>query len=267
MSYTLHGPWPGEGPAPRLGPFGRVAVLADVHGNVPALTAVLAEPDVQAADLVVFCGDLTWGAEPDRTVEAVRALGPRALCVRGNADRAVVELARRGRDPSGARDTWMLSRHSPASVEFVAAFPFNAVVDVAGLGAVRFCHGSCRSDTEVLTPGTPDARLTEVFAAMDEHVLASGHTHLQFDRTVDGNRNVNAGSVGLPYHLGEPGTAYWALFGPEVGLRQTRYDLEAAVAAATGIGDPREEVIVGLLTRPPTPDEVIAHAEGLVFTD
>lgn len=267
MSYTMHGPWPDEGPTPRLGPFGRVAVLADVHGNVPALEAVLAEPDVRTADLVVFCGDLTWGAEPDRTVAAVQALGARALCVRGNADRAVVELARHGREPSGPRDTWMLGRHSPASVAFVASFPFNAVVDVEGLGAVRFCHGSCRSDTEVLTPGTPGERLAEVFAAMDERVLVSGHTHLQFDRTVDGHRNVNAGSVGLPYHLGEPGTAYWALFGPDVSLRQNRYDLDAALAAATGIDDPREDVIVGLMTKPPTPDEVVAHAEGRVFSD
>jgi predicted phosphodiesterase len=52
---------------PRLGPARRLAVLSDVHANVPALLAVLAEPDVRAADLVVFCGDLTWGPEPARS--------------------------------------------------------------------------------------------------------------------------------------------------------------------------------------------------------
>lgn len=109
---TMYGPRPGEGPAPRVGPVGRVAVLSDVHANVPALTAVLAEVERVGADLVVFCGDLTWGPEPDRTVELVTALGDRARFVRGNGERAVVDMARGERVAERERERWMVARHS-----------------------------------------------------------------------------------------------------------------------------------------------------------
>ncbi|MGH3679318.1 MAG: metallophosphoesterase family protein [Natronosporangium sp.] len=267
MTTTMYGPRPGEGPAPRVGPVDRVAVLSDVHANVPALTAVLAEVERAGADLVVFCGDLTWGAEPDRTVELVTALGDRARFVRGNGERAVVDMARGERVPERERDRWMVTRHSPGSLDFVASFPFSLVVDVTGLGPVRFCHGSPRSDTEVVTPGTPAERITALTAGIDEPTLVTGHTHLQFDRTVAGRRSINPGSVGLPYHEGEPGTAYWALLGPDVQLRQTRYDVAAATAVGVRVGDPAADRITELITSPPTPTEVIDQVEPLVFSD
>ncbi|GAA2602745.1 metallophosphoesterase family protein [Dactylosporangium fulvum] len=263
----LHGPAAGEGPAPRFGPVDRVAVLSDVHANVPALTAVLDEPDVRSADLVVFCGDLTWGPEPQRTVEIVQRLGERAVFVRGNADRAVVELARGGREAETPREAWMPGQHSAGAVDWVAGFRFTVIVDVVGLGAVRFCHGSPRGDTEILTPGTPADRLAEVRACFAEPTLVSGHSHVQFDRTVDGLRNVNPGSVGLPYHDGEPGTAYWALLGPDVELRRTAFEVAAAIERCRSVGDPAAERIAGLLTAPPTVAELTAHAEALRFSD
>jgi diadenosine tetraphosphatase ApaH/serine/threonine PP2A family protein phosphatase len=131
---------------------------------------------------------------------------------------------------------------------------------------VRFCHGSPRSDTEVVTLATSDERFVQLRAGADEPVLVTGHTHLQFDRQVAGRRSVNPGSVGLPYHDGEPGTAYWALLGPDVTLRQTRYDVTAALAADTGSGDPAAEKIASLLLSPPSPGEVMAEAERLVFS-
>ena len=161
----------------------------------------------------------------------------------------------------------MPARHSRASLGFVAAIPFSIVIEITGLGPVRFCHGSPRSDTEVVTPATPGERFAELCAGVDEQVLVTGHTHLQFDRRVAGRRSVNPGSVGLPYHEGEPGTAYWALLGPDVTLRQTRYDVTAAVAAAAGSGDPAAEKIEGLLLSPPSPGQITAEAEQLVFSD
>ncbi len=256
-----------QGPTWHRGPVDRVAVLSDVHGNVPALAAVLAEPDVVGADLLVFCGDLTWGCEPTATVELVRALGTRAVFVRGNAERAVLELAGGTRVAEGPRDEWMVAQHSNEDLAFIAAFPFAVVVDIRGLGPVRFCHGSPRSDIELVTPGTPEERFTELCAGVDERVIVSGHTHLQFDRTVAGRRSVNPGSVGLPYHEGRPGTAYWALFGPTVQLRQTRYDIGAALARGPAVGDPRAETISRMLLDPPTPAEIIADAESRVFSD
>lgn len=257
----------GAGPLLRVdGTVGTLAVLSDVHANVPALEAVLAEPDVRAADLVVFCGDLTWGPEPARTVDLVRALGSRAVFVRGNADRAVLELAA-GRPAASPREAWMLTRHPADAVAFLAGFHAGVVVEVAGLGPVRCCHGSPRADTELVTPATPAARMAALSAGVPERILVGGHTHLQFDRTVDGLRSVNPGSVGLPYHDGAPGTAYWALLGPDVSLRRSRYDLTRALAAPAAAGDPKAGTIVDLLTNPPSVAELTARAERLECSD
>jgi putative phosphoesterase len=267
MPVELHGPAPWEGPARRHGPVDRVAVLSDVHANVPALRAVLAEPDVAAADLVVFNGDLTWGADPNETVRLVRSLGTRALCVRGNGERFVRDIATGVRVADGPREQWVPARHDATALAFVGSFPFSVVVEVRGLGAVRFCHGSPRSDNEVVTPGTPEARFEEFSADLAEDVLVTGHTHLQFDRRVADRRSVNPGSVGLPFHLGEPGTAYWALLGPDVSLRKTSYEVRDTLAAIEAAEDPGRDRIVEMLVHPPTPAEIIEHAESLVIAD
>lgn len=264
---VLHGRRPDEGPAPHLGPHQTVAVLSDVHANVPALTAVLAEPEVAAAERIVFLGDLTWGPEPHETIALVGALRERAIFVRGNADRAVIDYARTGRAPERPRDTWMPGRHTAADLDFVAAFHFTVVVDVEGLGPVRFCHGSPRSDTETITPATAEERFVTLMAGVPEATLVSGHTHLQFDRPVGEWRSVNPGSVGLPFHDGEPGVAMWALLGPDVHLRRTSYDLAEAVERAYAAGDPSADKMRELLTTPPSVAEIIAHAEGRVFSD
>jgi predicted phosphodiesterase len=258
----LFGPAPGDGPTRRYGPVRQVAVLSDVHANVPALEAVLAEAD---ADLYVFCGDLTWGPEPARTVELVRALGDRAVCLRGNGERAVRQMSAGDRATETDRDVWMIDHHRGAPVEFIGTFAFDAVVDVEGLGAVRFCHGSPRSDHEVVTPATPADRFAALTARVEERVLVTGHTHIQFDRRVGDRRSVNPGSVGLPYHLGAPGTAYWAMLGPDVSLRQTTYRLADTLARLGG--DPGAEKIAGLLADPYTPERITAEAEALVFAD
>lgn len=262
-----YGPRPGEPEPVPVGPVARVAVLSDVHGNVPALEAVLAEIAACGPDLVVSCGDLTWGPEPDRTVELVRSLGGQVVFVRGNSERAVVDLAAGTRSPQRERDRWMVARHSPASVAFVAGFPFSAVIEVAGLGPVRFCHGSPRSDTELVTSGTPASRFAALAAGVGERVLVTGHTHLQFDRRVAGRRSINPGSVGLPYHDGGPGTAYWALLGPDVQLRSTRYDVTEAQRRCREVGDPAADTMIELLAAPPSVAEVTTHAEQAVFSD
>ncbi|MBW8487272.1 metallophosphoesterase family protein [Actinomadura parmotrematis] len=261
----LFGPAPWEGEPAVHGPVGRVAVLADVHANVPAFEAVLAEPDVRSADLVVLCGDLTWGPEPERAHELIAGLGGRALCVRGNADRCVTEIRAGGRPVATAREGWLPGLHSPRAAAFLESLPFSVVVDVAGLGPVRFCHGSPRSDHEAVTPGTPAERFAEL--AGSARVLVTGHTHLQFDRRVAGRRSVGPGSVGLPFHDGEPGTAHWALLGPDVELRASRYDVAEAIDRARASGDPAAERIAAMLLEPPEPAGIVEYAEARVFVD
>jgi putative phosphoesterase len=261
------GPLPDEGPTRRYGPVGRVAVLSDVHANVPALEAVLAHAEEQRADLVVFCGDLTWGPQPARTIELVRTLGDRAVFLRGNAERAVVAMAAGTRSPETSRDRWMVAQHDDEAVRFLASFAFSAIVEVDGLGPVRLCHGSPRSDHEVITPATPAERFGALMAGIDEEVLVTGHTHMQFDRMISRWRSINPGSVGLPFHTGDPGSAYWALLGTTVSLQRTPYPVADAVARLGTAGDPAADRITTMLRCPPNPEEITAQVETVVFSD
>jgi predicted phosphodiesterase len=247
-----------------------VAVAADVHGNAIALAALAEELVAARPDLLVFLGDMTWGPLPEETWSIVRelgeSLGVRTLFVRGNAERALCELRRR-RDPPAAspRERWMLAQHADATLDVFEDFVEHLVVDVDGLGQVRFCHGSPRSDEELITPATPERRMRELMADVPEQILVSAHTHIQFDRVVNGVvRSVNPGSVGMPYE-GKPG-AFWALLGPGVSLRRTEYDLDLAVARYRATSDPLAEAMVATLLEPPAPPEVIAHAEALEFS-
>jgi predicted phosphodiesterase len=220
---------------------------------------VLAELDDVRPDLLVFGGDLTWGAQPAETYRLVSGLD-NALFVRGNADRAVLEgLAERD------RERWMQEQHSAEMRDFLAGFGEHQLAEVDGLGAVRFCHGSPRSDEECVTPETPEERVREFMTGVDERLVVTAHVHIQFDRSVAGVRSVNAGSVGLPYE-GRPG-AYWALLGPDVELRRTEYDLEAAVAQMRATDDPSAEQIVEIMLEPPSREEAIEHAEKVVFAE
>ena len=266
--FEMFGPAAWEGPLQRYGPVRRVAVISDVHANLAAMTAVAAEIRAEQVDLVVSCGDLTWGAQPDETLALLHTeFGGRLLCIRGNSERAITQISSGDRQAGRPRETWVPALHSAQSLRRVAAFPFSIVVTVEGLGPVRFCHGSPRSDTEIITPGTPAERMAGLSAGIEEKLLVTGHTHIQFDRHVAGLRSVNPGSVGLPHHEGAPGTAYWALLGPDVELRQTSYDVTEAAAIGERLGDPAAEVIERLLMTPPTPAEIIEEGERLVFSD
>ena len=234
----------------------RVAALSDVHGNAVALAAVLAEVELEQPDLVVFGGDFTWGPLPEETFAL--ATGLDARFVRGNADRAVLENT-----SSTDREQWMQAHHPPEMRDFLARFEEHVVVDVDGLGPVRFCHGSPRSDEECVTPETPEQRVREFSDGVGERVIVTAHVHIQFDREIAGIRSINAGSVGLPYE-GRPG-AYWALLGPDVELRRTEYDLEEAVERYRATDFPGVEELVELMVTPPEPREVIDHGEKVVF--
>lgn len=238
-------------------------MLADVHGNATALAAVLAEVDREGPDLVVHCGDLTWGAEPLETLALLEPWAGRLQCVRGNAERMLVELADGSSQAATPRQQWMVERHGQAAVAALARFPAHVVAEVEGLGRVLFCHGSPRSDEECITVRTPEERLREALAGVDADVVVTAHTHMQYDRRVLGRRLLNPGSVGLPYE--DERGAYWALLGPDVEHRRTEYDLDEAVARHRATGDPRAKEMVDLLLSPPSRVEVVDDAERRVF--
>jgi predicted phosphodiesterase len=248
-----------------------VAVLADVYGNVVALEAVLREVLAIDPDVVVFLGDLTCGPLPEETWRAVRLFCAHfegtVRFVRGNRERAMIEAAaglQQGNGEITARRRWLVEAHAPATHEAIEAFESAVFLEVAGLGAVRFCHGSPRSDEEMITPATPVARMQALAAGVDERVLVSAHTHIQFDRTVVGIRSISPGSIGLPYE-GRRG-AFWALLGAQVELCHTTYDVDLAVARFRESTDPFAQAIVDMLLDPPARAEVITHAESLVYS-
>jgi predicted phosphodiesterase len=219
----------------------RVVVLSDIHGVLPALEAVLAEPDVRSADRVVLTGDLAAGPQPAQTLDALVALGGRAVWVRGNADRELVTLARGGgtRIPD-AIAPWAAAQLRPDQVELLDGLPRSVTLDLDGFGPTVFCHATPRDDEEVVLVDSRLDRWAEVFADLPESVstVVCGHTHMPYVRLVDRRLVVNPGSVGMPY--GRAG-AHWALLADGgVTLRVARFDLDAAcarIAAESGYPD------------------------------
>jgi putative phosphoesterase len=239
----------------------RVAALADVHGNAVALEAVLAELEREQPDLIVSCGDLTWGPLPLETVALLEPWRDRIRFVGGNSERELVERVLV--DSEIAR--WEHAQHDAAELQaYLSRTEPTVPVGVEGLGRTLFCHGSPRSDEECVTVETPSERVAEFTGGVDADCVVTAHTHMQYDRRVGETRLLNPGSVGLPYEP-EPGSAYWALLGPDVELRRTPYDLEAAVERLRAGGMPSFERIEELMRTPPPHAEVIEHAERVVF--
>lgn len=209
----------------------RVAALYDVHGNLPALEVVLADVAREEVDLIVVGGDLpgpwTW-----ECLARLRAAWPPLRFIRGNGERELDEA-----EPDDAL-AFVLGRMPDEQRDFFVSLPLTETIDVDGLGRVLFCHATPHEDAQIFTTLTPDDDVRELLGDVSERVVVCGHTHVQFDRRIDGVRVVNAGSVGMPYE-DEPG-AYWALLGPDAELRRSEYDLDAMLAGLVEIGYPAE---------------------------
>jgi putative phosphoesterase len=210
--------------------FDRVAVLSDVHGVLPALTAVLAEPDVQTAELIVLTGDIAAGPQPVRTLDLLLSLGDRAVWVGGNCERELVTAARGNAVPEPI-SAWAGAQLLTEHVELLDGLPKTATLDVRGLGEVLFCHATPRDDEEFVLVDSPLDRWAEVLAGAPDTIVC-GHTHMPYVRLADRRTVVNPGSVGMPY--GTTG-AHWALLGgsdgPAIQLRRTHFDRASAADA------------------------------------
>jgi predicted phosphodiesterase len=211
-----------------------VAALYDVHGNVHALEAVLA--DVGDVDVVLFGGDIASGPFPRETLDLVRSL-PDAVFVRGNADE-VLALDGLPESSVGAR-RWVAAQVGDEGLAWLAGLPFSWSAD-----DTLYVHANPVDVLQFVAPRTPDARVAELLAGVTERRVVTGHVHLQFEREVGGVRWIGAGSVGFPYVVEDP-CAEWVLVdGGEVSFRRTRYDVAGADAAILASEYPRAGDIV-----------------------
>ncbi len=224
-------------------PVRRVAALYDIHGNLPALDAVLKEIARARVDLIVVGGDVFPGPMAVESLEMLLSLQTRAAFIRGNGDREVL-AARNGTATATLPATvqaalrWCGSTISDPLAEIMREWPLTLTCSIAGLGEVLFCHATPHDDTTIITRRTPEEEVTRHIAGRDERTIVCGHTHIQYDRSIGATRLLNAGSVGMPF--GAAG-ADWLLLGPDIAMRHTDYDLEAAAERVRQSGYPEAE--------------------------
>jgi predicted phosphodiesterase len=230
------------------------AAIADIHGNLQALEAIVADRRFATAERVVVLGDIVAGTFPAETLDVLERLGDRAIVLCGNADRVVLE-------DDGEEARWVRERLGDARLAAAAAWPASFAVEIEGLGAVRCCHATPHDDEAILTRLTPEPAVEAALAGTAESVVIGGHTHVQFDRRAGPFRYVNVGSVGRPCE-DCPG-AYWALLDPDVELLRTDYDVEAAAEAVLRSGQPSAAQVAELLVRPPSAEAQTAEWEAL----
>lgn len=245
----------------------RVAAIYDIHGNLPALDAVLGDIREAKVDHVVVGGDVLPGPMPRETLARLLELDIPVQFIVGNGDRVVREQMA-GRESSEVPEQfrevirWNAKQLCPEDERMLASWPKTARVQIAGLGDVLFCHATPRNDVEIFTRLTSEDRLAPVFEGVDVPIVVCGHTHMQFDRTVGKIRVVNAGSVGMPFQ--DPG-AYWLLLGPDVQLRHTSYDLANAAERIRATRYPQaEDFAARNVLQPPSEAsilEMFSHAE------
>ncbi len=209
----------------------RLAVLYDIHGNLPALEAVLDAARSDGAEGYLVGGDIAMlGPDPSACVDAVRALG--AALVQGNTDHSIA--AGRTEQPAVA---WAIEELGEDRVAWLASLPSGQTLDDSRVLAV---HASPRGDEDGIDETASEAELA---ALLEEHLpdsvelLLVGHTHIQYEREIRRFRLVNPGSVGFPFD--GDGRAAWALLEDgEVELRRTAYDVGETLRRIAGSSQP-----------------------------
>ncbi|HEU5440176.1 MAG TPA: metallophosphoesterase family protein [Ktedonobacterales bacterium] len=232
----------------------RTAIIADMHGNLVALDAVLAEIRAEGVEQVVCLGDVAaTGPQPAQVLARLRELGcPQVM---GNADAFLLEPTVTADAQDQQRkieeiDVWCAGQLSEEDRAFLAGFKPTVSVPLGEGTTLLAYHGSPRSYVEVITAETPDATLAEMFAGHQAQVFAGGHTHVQMLRRHRDTLVVNPGSVGLPMDAVPPAegimNAVWAEYAVvtveggrlEVSLRRTPFDGGALLRAADESGMP-----------------------------
>lgn len=235
----------------------RIALISDIHGNLVALDAVLADIETQRVEGIVCLGDVALtGPQPRQSVARLRSLG--CPVVTGNCDAWMLEPERdEPQDEAGRNirdiDHWTVSQLVAEDFDYLRTFQPTVVVPL-GDGTVLLCyHGSPRSFRDPIRPGTDHEQLAAMFAGTSARVYAGGHTHEQMLRRHGQSFVVNPGSVGLPFDrvpatrdTRNPAWAEYAILTAEgerlsVDLRRVPFDVAALIRAAHESGMPHAE--------------------------
>lgn len=242
----------------------QVAAIYDIHGNLPALEAVLEDIARAGAERIVVGGDVIPGPMPHETLGYLRDSAVPVQFIIGNGELAVL-AEMEGKDPGvpaqyRAAIKWNAAQLSERDRGQIASWPKTLRRHIDGLGDVLFCHATPQNPTDIFTRVTSEDRIASMFATLDVDLVVCGHTHMQFDRTISGVRVVNAGSVGMPF--GEPG-AYWLLLGSQIVFRRTEYNLEEAARRIRGTEYPDAETFAAdHVLRPPSEEKMLRAFEA-----
>jgi|SRR5947209_8578167 len=216
----------------------RSAVLYDVHGNLAALDAVLADAEAEGFDRLALGGDMAlFGPEPAGCIDRLREYDARLVAIKGNTDRYLVDRV--------DDFVWWADRVGEERLRWLDGL---AGRQRLAEDDALLVHATPRSDEEVLTPDADDQTVDEILAGVPERLILCGHIHIQYRRTRGTREIVNPGSVGLPFD-GDQRAAWAMLEDGALALRRTEYDVEAVVAAVEASDAPLSERITGRLRR------------------
>lgn len=239
----------------------RIAAIYDLHGNLPALEAVLEDVRRAQVNLLIVGGDILPGPMPRETLECLLSSGIPTHFIQGNGEvDALAEMSGAGavRVPEQFRGIVRWSAHQlyPDYQSLLASWPKTVRIETGEFDEVLFCHATPRDDNEIFTSLTPEERLLPIFEKLGVSLVVCGHTHMQFDRMIGDVRVVNAGSVGMPF--GDPG-ADWLLLDSEIQFRHTPYDATKAAERIQQTDYPEaEEFVTNYVLNTPNTETMLA---------
>jgi predicted phosphodiesterase len=236
----------------------RLALISDIHGNLPALEAVLSEVEQEGVDEILCLGDVAVGPQPAETLDRVRDLG--CPVVLGNWDAYFIRGFPAQQSEIGRQlvemGEWWAGHLSTQHRAFIETF----TDELKRPGLIAF-HGSPRSYEDFIYATTPDAELSQMLDGTRAPMLAGGHTHFAMLRQFDGALLVNPGSVGLPFAKQEAVMrispwAEYAIVDAEDGhlsvdLRRIDFDVDSLLRLIRESGMPHADWWAGLWFRPP----------------
>lgn len=231
----------------------RIGLISDIHGNLPALEAVLQRLDEEEIDRVICLGDLAVGPWPSETVRRLRELAPATIV--GNWDAWMLDGVRPcGDSEAGKRlldmGSFWAEQLDADDLAFMRSAEPELDLTADGAGRVVFFHGSPRSYNEPILAASSTEELTHMLSGHDAPIVVVGHTHVQMLRRLPFTLIINPGSVGLPFvewPILDAQVCPWAEFGIleyggdgdlNVELRRTPYDAASVVAYTLASGVP-----------------------------